>query len=127
MANEKPIPNEEDEIEDDDDPQKKVIGKHDSGAADLAKVTNYGFFDEEGQTDSSNKEISGAMSIIDSKRSKEDAERMARQKELAKVTIRKQDVDLIMEEMEVSRAEAELKLRQAMGNIVHAMINIMNE
>src|SRR4051794_22798240 len=104
MPDEKNPPHhEEDDIEEDDDPQKKVVGKHDTGAADLAKVTNYGFFDEEGQPDSATKEISGAMSIIDSKRSKEDAERVARQKELEKVIIRKEDVDLIMQEMEISK------------------------
>ena len=122
----KPAHMEEDDIEEDDS-RKKIIGKHDSGAADLAKVTNYGFFDEEGQSESSSKEISGAKSIIDKTRSKEDAERVARQKELEKVIIRKEDLDLIMQEMEISRSEAELKLRQAMGNVVQALINIINE
>ncbi|KAJ6216435.1 hypothetical protein RDWZM_007592 [Blomia tropicalis] len=119
--------NEEDDIIEEDESQKKVVGKHDTGAADLAKVTNYGFFDEEGQGDPSTKEISGAMSIIDSKRSKEDAERVARQRELAKVTIRKEDLDLIMHEMEISKSEAELKLRQAMGDVVQALVTIINE
>lgn len=118
---------EEDEIEEEDESNKKVVGKHDSGAADLAKVTNYEFMDEEGQSESSPNEISGAMSIIDSTRSKEDAERVARQKELANVKIRKEDVDLIMKEMEISRSDAELKLRQSMGNIVQALITIINE
>ena len=118
--------NEDDEIEEDDESQKKVAGKHDSSAADLAKVTNFGFFDEEGQTDSSTKEISGAMSILDSKRLKEDAERVARQKELAKVTVRKEDVDLIMQEMDIPRADAEMKLRHAMGNVVQALVELIN-
>ncbi|KAH9502079.1 huntingtin-interacting protein K [Dermatophagoides farinae] len=122
--------NEDEEIEEEEDPNKskKIIGKHDSGAADLAKVTTYeaSFFDEEGQNDSS--EISGAArSIIDSKRSKEVAEKVARQKELAKVTIRKEDVELIMNEMEISKADAELKLRQSMGNVVQALITLINE
>lgn len=128
MPDEKKKPhNDDDDIEEEDESSKKIVGKHDSGAADLAKVTNYGFFDEEGQNDSSSNEISGAMSIIDSTRSKEDAERVARQKELAKVKIRKEDVDLIMNEMEISRSDAELKLRQAMGNIVQALVTIINE
>ena len=129
MPNEKPTkPVEEDDIEDDNEDQKKVVGKHDTGAADLAKVTNYGLFDEEDQADMSTKEISGAAkSIIDITRSKEDAERVARQKELEKVTIRKEDLDLMMNELEISKTEAELKLRQAMGNVVQAMITIINE
>ncbi|KAH9389909.1 hypothetical protein TYRP_007458 [Tyrophagus putrescentiae] len=129
MPDEKPTkPVEEDDIEDDNEDQKKVVGKHDTGAADLAKVTNYGLFDEEDQADMSTKEISGAAkSIIDITRSKEDAERVARQKELEKVTIRKEDLDLMMNELEISKTEAELKLRQAMGNVVQAMITIINE
>ena len=36
------------------------------------------------------------MSLIDDKRSKETAEKVARQKELAKVIIKKEDVELIV-------------------------------
>ena len=36
------------------------------------------------------------MTLIGDKKSKETAERVARQKELAKVTIRKEDVELIV-------------------------------
>ncbi|KAF7488887.1 Huntingtin-interacting protein K [Sarcoptes scabiei] len=128
--NEKTASNEDDEIEEEEDlEKKKIVGKHDSGAADLARVTTYeaSFFDEDGQNDSSSKEISGAKSIIDKKRSKEDAERVARQKELANVTIKKEDVELIMKEMEISRTDAELKLRQSMGNVVKALITLINE
>ncbi|KAH9414532.1 huntingtin-interacting protein K [Dermatophagoides pteronyssinus] len=123
--------NEDEEIDEDEDSSnksKKIIGKHDSGAADLAKVQTYeaSFFDEEGQNDST--EISGAArSIIDSKRSKEVAEKVARQKELAKVIIRREDVELIMNEMEISKTDAELKLRQAMGDVVQALITMLNE
>lgn len=125
----KPAAAEEDDIDDDNEEQKKAVqGKHDTGAADLAKVTNYGLFDEEDQADAPAKEISGAAkSIIDITRSKEDADKVARQKELEKVTIRKEDLDLMMNELEISKTEAELKLRQAMGNVVQAMITIINE
>lgn len=125
----KNIKDEDEDIEEEEDVNKKVVGKHDYGAADLAKVTTYeaNYFYEEGQNDVSTGEISGAKSIIDSKRSKEDAERVARQKELAKVVIKKEDVELIMNEMEISRTDAELKLRQAMGNVVHALITLINE
>lgn len=123
----KPVAAEEDDIDDENEEQKAVQGKHDTGAADLAKVTNYGLFDEE-DADAPTKEISGAAkSIIDITRSKEDANRVARQKELEKVTIKKEDLDLMMNELEISKTEAELKLRQAMGNVVQAMITIINE
>jgi len=97
-------------------PQKK-LAKHDSGAADLEKVTD---FEEEKEI--SSQDIAGAMSLIGDKRSKETAERVARQKELAKVVINREDVDLIVKEMEIPRTTAELKLRECNGSVVEALI-----
>lgn len=129
MANEKKnnTPAVEEEIDEEDGKQKKVVGKHDSGAADLARVGDYGLFDEDGQADSASKDLSNAISIIGKKKSKEDAERVARQLELAKVIINKEDVALIMNEMEIQKNEAELKLRQARGNVVQALGALINE
>jgi len=62
------------------------------------------------------------MSLIGDKRSKETAERVARMRELAKVVIKKEDVELIMKEMEISRSTAELKLRECHGSVVEALI-----
>ncbi|XP_067133606.1 huntingtin-interacting protein K [Centruroides vittatus] len=101
-------------------PQKKAA-KHDSGAADLEKVTDYA---EEKEI--SSQDIAGAMSLIGDKHSKETAEKAARQKELAKVTIKKEDLELIMREMEIPRSVAELKLREHHGNVVEALIELTN-
>ncbi|KFQ79344.1 Huntingtin-interacting protein K, partial [Phaethon lepturus] len=49
-----------------------------------------------------------------------------REKELAKVTIKKEDLELIMTEMEISRAAAERSLREHMGNVVEALITLTN-
>uniref|UniRef100_A0A9J8B921 Nascent polypeptide-associated complex subunit alpha-like UBA domain-containing protein n=2 Tax=Cyprinus carpio TaxID=7962 RepID=A0A9J8B921_CYPCA len=49
-----------------------------------------------------------------------------REKELAKVTIKREDVELIMGEMEISRAVAERSLREHMGNVVEALIALTN-
>ncbi|GAB6031876.1 hypothetical protein CHUAL_010272 [Chamberlinius hualienensis] len=70
-------------------PQKKVA-KHDSGAADLEKVTDYA---EEKEI--SSRGLEEALTMIGDKRKKEFAEKAAREKELAKVIIRKEDVELI--------------------------------
>jgi len=98
-------------------PVAKKVAKHDSGAADLEKVTD---FEEEREI--SSQDIAGAMSLFGDKRSKETAERVARQKELAKVVIKKEDVELIMKEMEIPRTTAELKLRECNGSVVEALI-----
>ncbi|KAM7313588.1 huntingtin-interacting protein K [Ixodes scapularis] len=83
-----------DDIEDaaGDEEQKplKKVAKHDSGAADLEKVTDYAEDKEIRSQD-----IMCAMSLIGDRHSKETAEKAARQKELAKVVIKKEDVELI--------------------------------
>uniref|UniRef100_F7EKV7 Huntingtin interacting protein K n=1 Tax=Monodelphis domestica TaxID=13616 RepID=F7EKV7_MONDO len=94
--------------------------KHDSGAADLERVTDYA---EEKEIQSSNLET--AMSVIGDRRSREQKAKQEREKELAKVTIKKED-KLIMTEMEISRAAAERSLREHMGNVVDALITLTN-
>ncbi|XP_069792480.1 huntingtin-interacting protein K-like [Narcine bancroftii] len=91
--------------------------KYDSGAADLERVTNYA---EEKEILSSDLET--AMSIIGDRRSREQKAKQEREKELAKVIIKKEDVKLIMNEMEISRTAAEHSLREHLGNVVEALI-----
>ncbi|NXD65387.1 HYPK protein, partial [Eolophus roseicapillus] len=95
--------------------------KHDSGAADLERVTDYA---EEKEIQSSNLET--AMSVIGDRRSREQKAKQEREKELAKVTIKKEDLELIMTEMEISRAAAERSLREHMGNVVEALVTLTN-
>ncbi|MEE6503400.1 hypothetical protein FKM82_004814, partial [Ascaphus truei] len=95
--------------------------KHDSGAADLERVTDYA---EEKEIQSSNLET--AMSVIGDRRSREQKAKQEREKELAKVTIKKEDVELIMNEMEIPRTAAERSLREHMGNVVDALIALTN-
>nr|CAD7451375.1 unnamed protein product [Timema bartmani] len=63
-----------------------------------------------------------AMSIIGDRRNKEAAEKMARERELLKVSIKKEDVDLIMRELEISRSKAERTLREHHGDVVQALV-----
>ncbi|XP_061620844.1 huntingtin-interacting protein K isoform X1 [Phyllopteryx taeniolatus] len=101
--------------------------KHDSGAADLERVTDYA---EEKEISSS--DLQTAMSVIGDRRSREQKAKQEREKELAKVTIKKEDVELIcvrdvhvvtqMSEMEISRFTAERSLREHMGNVVEALV-----
>nr|XP_048309356.1 huntingtin-interacting protein K-like [Myodes glareolus] len=91
--------------------------KHDSGAADLEWVTDYA---EEKEIQSSNLEM--AMSVIGYRWSREQKAKQEREKELAKVTIKKEDLELIMTEMETSQAAAE----RSLGNIVEALIALTN-
>ena len=56
----------------------------------------------------------------------EAAKRIAKEKELAKVSIKKEDVDLIVEEMEISKSKAERTLREHEGNVVEALAALTN-
>ncbi|XP_066995186.1 huntingtin-interacting protein K [Anabrus simplex] len=98
---------------------QKKVAKYDSGAADLEKVTDYA---EEKEICSA--DLSGAMTIIGDRRKKEAAERIAKERELLKVSIKKEDVDLIVREMEISRNLAERTLREHRGNVVEALISL---
>ena len=54
------------------------------------------------------------------------AEKLAKEKELAKVSIKKEDVDLIVEELEIPKAKAERTLREHQGNVVEALASLTN-
>ncbi|XP_065885939.1 huntingtin-interacting protein K-like [Dysidea avara] len=89
---------------------------HDSvGAADLEKVTDY----------APEKEISGdigkAVSLIEEQESKEKVKKAKKDQELAKIKIRKEDVELIVKEFEISRTAAERSLRENEGDIIKAL------
>ncbi|XP_012268628.1 huntingtin-interacting protein K [Athalia rosae] len=101
---------------------QKKAAKYDSGAADLERVTDYA---EEKEISSSD-DFSCALTIIGDRRNKERAEKIAREKELLKVSIHKEDVDLIMKEMEINRGLAERTLREHRGDVVEALITLTN-
>lgn len=67
-----------------------------------------------------------ADSLFGEKHSKEAAERMAKQQELQKVHIRKEDVDLIVNELIISRTAAEQALREQHGDVVAALEELTN-
>lgn len=66
------------------------------------------------------------MTLIGDKRSRENAEKEAKKKELDRVVINKDDVDLIVAELEIPKNQAELSLRQNNGDVVKALIELTN-
>ncbi|OXU26663.1 hypothetical protein TSAR_010848 [Trichomalopsis sarcophagae] len=99
---------------------QKKTAKYDSGAADLEKVTDYA----EEKEISSSEGFSSAMTIIGDRRNKEAAEKKAKEKELLKISINKEDVEIIMKEMEINRNLAEQTLREHRGEVVEALITL---
>ncbi|XP_023931693.1 huntingtin-interacting protein K-like, partial [Lingula anatina] len=68
----------------------KKVAKHDSGAADLEKVTDYV---EEAEIQA--QQFANAMQVVSDQQVKEAARKLEKEKELSKVKINKDDVDLI--------------------------------
>merc|ERR1712203_1027990 len=104
-------------------PKKPDEKKHNSGAADLEKVTDYA---EEKEINSSSTELTDAIATIRTKQAAASAEKLAREKELAKVLIKNEDVELIVQELEVPKTKAERTLREYQGNVVEAMASLTN-
>lgn len=104
------------EVEDRDDRPKSK--KQES--ADLEKVTDYAEEEEIGSVDVNNV---NAINQIEAQRSKET---QAREEELAKVKITKEDVELIIKELEITKQQAELALRQSSGDVVQALVGLLS-
>uniref|UniRef100_A0A1A9ZUI9 Nascent polypeptide-associated complex subunit alpha-like UBA domain-containing protein n=1 Tax=Glossina pallidipes TaxID=7398 RepID=A0A1A9ZUI9_GLOPL len=94
----------EDEIQ---DKKQKKQTKHDGGAADLERVTDYA---EEKEI--STADISSAVEQFGNQRQKEDELKVAKEKELQKVQ---------MNEMLITKIQAEKVLREQRGDVVAAL------
>jgi len=94
---------------------------HNSGAADLEKVTDYA---EEKEIDSG--KLTDAMTAISDKRKKEAESRIEREKVLASVKVKKEDIDVVVNEFEISRPRAERCLREAGGDLKTALTALVN-
>ena len=102
------------------DKKQKKATRHDGGAADLERVTD---FAEEKEISAA--DISSAVEQFGNQRSKEDEFKLAKEKELQKVQVKKEDIELIMNEMLITRAQAEKVLREQSGDVIAALEAIM--
>lgn len=89
-------------------------------SADLEKVTDYAEEKEIGSVNLNNLE---AINLIEAQRTKET---QAREEELAKVNITREDVELIVKELEITKQQAELALRQSSGDVVQAIVRLLS-
>ncbi|XP_055381439.1 huntingtin-interacting protein K [Condylostylus longicornis] len=103
------------------DKKQKKATKHDGGAADLERVTDYA---EEKEISSA--DMSSAVEQFGDKRIKEDQEKLAKERELQKIHVKKEDIELIMNEMLISRTQAEKVLREQRGDVVAALEVLTN-
>ncbi|ESN96133.1 hypothetical protein HELRODRAFT_67931 [Helobdella robusta] len=111
---------EDDNAETLEEQNAKKAAKHDSvGVADLEKVTDYV---EEAEIGAQN--IGDAIKLVNARGTKDATEKQLKESELSRVKINKEDVDLIMNELEVSRTVAERALREHKGNLYETLITL---
>ena len=75
---------------------------------------------------STGNELEDAIVAIRNKQAQKTAEKLARERELAKVVISKEHVELIIHEMELSKEKAERTLREHGGDVVMALTALVN-
>lgn len=61
------------------------------------------------------------MNLFADKRNKENEEKLAKENELQKIQVKKEHLELIMNELEVSSTVAEKALRENKGDVVLAL------
>lgn len=94
--------------------------KHDSkGAADLERVTDYA---EEKEISN---DMSQAITAITDKRRKDADLKAEREKKLASVKVKKEDVELICGEFEVAKSRAERVLKENDGDLTAALTALL--
>merc|ERR1719470_590070 len=89
----------------------------------LEKVTDYA---EDKEILSTGKDLEDALQAIRNKQAQKTAEKVARERELAKVVIAKEDVELIVQEMEIPKEKADRVLREHGGDVVAALTALVN-
>eukprot|EP00051_Salpingoeca_urceolata_P004249 m.63763 g.63763 ORF g.63763 m.63763 type:complete len:120 (-) comp13500_c0_seq2:181-540(-) len=102
----------ETEVQQQQDKEKK----HDDGAADLEKVTDYA---EEKEL--SAQQLSKALDMVSEKDQAQREQQEQRKKELAAVKVNAADVELLVQEFEVPKDVAERRLREHAGSLVETM------
>ena len=102
--------------EPEDDTEEEAASGNKRDGADVSKVTD---FVEQKELDSA-KASQAIASITSSVKVDREAE-LARERELAAVSIEQADVDLIASEMELNKEVAERKLREHKGDVVQTL------
>jgi NACalpha-BTF3-like transcription factor len=87
------------------------------------QVTDYA---EDQEILSTGNELEDAIVAIRNKQAQKTAEKLARERELAKVMISKEHVELMMHEMELPKEKAERTLREHGGDVVKALTALVN-
>ena len=103
------------------DSAKPSARQHNSGAADLEKVTDYA----EEKEISAGDDLNNAINVISDKRKKEADLKEQKERQLASVKVKKEDVELILNEFEISKLSAERVLKEHNGDLSAALTSLI--
>ncbi|RNA39275.1 huntingtin-interacting K [Brachionus plicatilis] len=101
--------------------QAQAHSKHNTGAADLEKVTD---FVEEKEISGDN--LDNAITAILDKRKLEAEQKAELERRLASVKVKKEDVELICHEFEITKPKAERILKENSGDLRAALTALVN-
>ena len=74
----------------------------------------------------SSKKIDEYLTLVQRRHGNQAAEKLARERELAKVSIKKEDVEVLVRETEVARSKAERILRECQGSLADALLRVID-
>ncbi|TPX61384.1 hypothetical protein SpCBS45565_g07285 [Spizellomyces sp. 'palustris'] len=116
------------QVEEGEDDQALQKGFKGQASKDMQNVS--GYFDErvgdkvdEGKIGKASRksQASLAMTFLTDVSKKQKAQKSARDKELAKVVLTKEDVELIMNEFQIGKGTAERALRESKGDVLETL------
>jgi NACalpha-BTF3-like transcription factor len=105
--------------------EKTSIAKHDrSGAADLERITDYA--EEKEISAGSLNNAMNAMNAISDKRKTNAEQKAEREKHLASIKVKKEDIEIIVNEFEIAKQRAERVLKENNGDLEAALSSLIN-
>ncbi|KAF0427423.1 huntingtin-interacting protein k [Gigaspora margarita] len=104
--------------------QKEQKGFKGQAKKDMQNVEGY-VAEREGEVIDEAK-LDKAMTFVNEEKQKRNAQKLQKQKDAEKITVSKEDIELIINEMEVTKAIADKYLRENKGNVVEALKAIVN-
>ncbi|KJE91658.1 hypothetical protein CAOG_02766 [Capsaspora owczarzaki ATCC 30864] len=102
--------------------QPAQAAHHDAGKADMDKVTDFAEEKEMAQST----DLNQTMKLLTEQHKRDVEERAVRDRALAAVSVKAEDVQLIVTELEVSTQKAEQTLREQNGDLAAALAVLAN-
>ncbi|KAI8821415.1 CG9922-like protein [Fimicolochytrium jonesii] len=113
-ATPKQDPAEKPEGAEDVDEEQEQGGTRGQANKDMKNVSG---FDDEGGDNVDEDKLGKAMNFLTDVNNKQKAQKTSREKELEKVVVAKEDIDVVMNEFQIPRLQAERALRENRGNL----------